>query len=134
MSAVGVVSIALGLLIVCIRGPLVVAPGAWLRWFRWQIETNNRVRMLAAFVLVPSAAMVWAGTTDDSTLAGVLMIWGAFGLVMGPILVVFPGPYRTFASGFLPAAEEERLPGWRLLGILNVVGGSLLIYVGVLAF
>ncbi len=133
MSSVGIVGIGVGLLLASMRGPLVVAPAAWLRWFRWQIETNRRTRIFGGFVLMVVAGMVWAGTTEDSLLAVVLRLWGLGGLVIVPLLVIFPGAFRTFASGFLPAAEEERLPGWRVLGMLNVVGRLLLVYVGVLA-
>ena len=133
MSAVGVVSIALGLLVVCGRGPLVVAPAAWLRWLRGLIETNKTTRIFAAFLMVISAAMVWAGTADATALAVILRLWGLLGLVLASLMVISPGPWREFASAFFPAVGDTRLPGWRMIGVLNVIVGSLLVYFGVLA-
>ena len=83
--------------------------------------------------MILAAGMVWAGTTEDSLLAVVLRLWGLPGFVILPLLLLFPSGFRTFASAFLPAAEEGSLPGWRLVGILNVVVGFLLIYFGGLA-
>jgi hypothetical protein len=133
MSVVGVVSIALGFLIVCARGPLVVAPAAWLRWFRVLVETNKTTRVFAAFLLIVSAAMVWAGTTDETALAVILRLWGVLGLVLAPLMVIFPGPCREFIGAFFPTVGEMRLPGWRLIGVLNVIVGSLLVCFGALA-
>ncbi len=97
------------------------------------IETNKTTRTFAAFLLIVSAAVVWAGTTDDTTLAVILRLWGLLGLVRAPLMMIFPGPWREFIGAFLPAAGETRLPGWRLIGTLNVIVGSLLVYFGVLA-
>lgn len=72
MSAVGIVSIAVGVVTVCGRIPLVVAPAATLRWFKGMIMTNGRIRVLGAFVLLLGATMVWAGASEDSGLAAIL--------------------------------------------------------------
>ncbi len=133
MSAVATATISLGLLVVCTRGPLAVAPAATLRRFRQLIATNNRTRILGAFLLTLGAAMVWAGTTEDSTLASLLTL---VGLVISPIatlVVIFPGGYRELARAILPALDDESLPGWRLIGILGTSVGLVVIYVGVLA-
>ena len=62
MSAVGIVGIVLGLLVVIGRGvPLMVAPATYLRWFRGLIRTNNTTRMFGALLLILCAAMAWAG-------------------------------------------------------------------------
>ena len=123
----------MGLLVICGRGPLVVAPAAVLRRRAALIETNTRTRILGIFVLILSAAMVGAGTTGDSTLALILTLWGSLGLVVGLLVTVFPGPFRDLARAFLPSDEGGLLPGWRMVGVLNIVAGFLLIYFGALA-
>ncbi|MBW2694786.1 MAG: hypothetical protein JRE57_19545 [Deltaproteobacteria bacterium] len=60
MSEVGVVSIVVGVVVVCGRGALLVAPAATLHWFEGVIATNGGTRVLGAFVLTLGAAMVWA--------------------------------------------------------------------------
>ena len=134
MSAVGIVTITLGLLVVFARGgPLVVAPAAYLRLVRELLQTNNRTWILGAVLLGICAAMVWAGTTDDSVLAGFLMLGGMSGIAVGTALMILPGVFRRFVTAFLPAVEEERLPGWRVFGIAVTSAGFLLVYFGVLA-
>ena len=134
MSPVGIVSIALGLLVVCTRGPLLVAPAATLRWFRGVIETSSGIRMLGAILLILGAAMIWAGATEGSTLASVLTIWGwAIVAIATLALLIFPGVYREIAIPLLPTDEEESLSGWRLIGTLGSTIGLVLIYFGALA-
>jgi hypothetical protein len=131
MSKVGLVTLALGLLVVGTRGPLAVAPAATLRGFRRLVSTNNGVRSLVAVVLILGAAMVMAGMTEDSAFAGLVTVVGWWICAIGTLVVVFPAWYRELAHALLPAVQEERLPGWRLLGILGTSVGLLLIYVGV---
>ena len=56
---------------------------------------------------------------------------GIAGVPVGTALVILPGAFRKAANEFLPAVEKERLPGWRMLGIVVTSAGFLLIYVGV---
>ena len=134
MSAVGIVYIGMGLLALCARGPLLVAPAATLRWLSGVIETDSSIRILGVIAVVFGAAMIGAGATEHSTLATILTIWGWFTVVVCIwALILFPDAYRKLVVVFLPAEAEERLPGWRLLGALGVIFGLFLIYFGVLA-
>ena len=133
MSAVGVVTIAFGLLIVCTRGPLAVAPAATLRRFRVLIATDRPTRILGAVVLILGAAMVWAGTTEDSSFASLLMVVGLWIGAAGAFLVILPGGYRGLVRFFLPEVETGRLIGWRLIGILGTTIGLVLIFIGIRA-
>ena len=110
-----------------------VAPAAYLRWVRGQLQSNTAIRILAALLLGICAAMVWAGSTADSELAGLLAFGGMLGIAVGAALVFLPGVLRALITAFLPAVEEERLPGWRVFGIAVTSAGFLLAYVGVLA-
>ena len=133
MSVVGIVTIAFGLLVVCTRGPLAVAPAATLRRFRGLIATNRPTRILGAVVLILGAAMVWAGTTEDSSFASLLMVVGLWIGAAGALLVILPGGYRGLVRFFLPDVAKGRLLGWRLLGVLGTSIGLLVIYIGVRA-
>ncbi len=134
MSAVGIVSIAVGVVAVCVRGALLVAPAATLRWFKGTIGTNGRIRVLAAFALTLGATMVRAGASADSGLADVLSVFGW--VIVGistPALVLFPGAYLALANAILPSDPSASLTGWRLRGLAGVIAGVLLIYFGALA-
>ena len=134
MNAVGIVSIALGVLVACARLPLALAPAATLRWFKRLIETNRNLRIFGAALVVLGATLVWAGSTADTTLASVLEFFGWLIIAISTfLLVIFPAAYRAFAIGLLPPDDEENLRGWRLIGILGTIAGLVLIYFGALA-
>lgn len=134
MSEVGVMSIVVGVVVVCSRAALLVAPAATLRWFEGVIATNGRIRVLGAVVLTLGVAMVWAGASEQSGLATVLSVvgWAIVG-ISTLALVLFPAAYRAIAEAVLPPAAEADLIGWRFLGLLGVSIGGLLIYFGALA-
>ncbi len=134
MSAVGIVSIALGIFVVCGRGSLLVAPAPTLRWFEVTLASNSRLRTLGALMVALGAAMAWAGASGDSGLAIFLRVfgWGIVGVSM-LMLVLFPGAYRAIADPFLPAETGGSLLLWRFRGLAGTLIGVLIIYFGALA-
>ncbi len=134
MNEVGIVSIVLGVLVVCGQGFQVVAPVATLGWFQRLISSDGRMRTAGAFLVAIGAVMVWAGNSEDSGLAGVLLFLGLASVAGSTLLLVlFPGAYRALAGVFLPSDSSGRLVGWRIHGLVGVIVGVLLIYFGVLA-
>ncbi len=133
MSAAGIVTIALGVLVVFGRGALLVAPEPSLRWFKETIASNGRLRTLGAFLVTLGAAMAWAGASEDSGLATFLTIfgWGIVG-ISTLLLVLFPGAYRAIANPFLPS-DTSSLLLWRFAGLAGMAVGVLIIYFGALA-
>jgi hypothetical protein len=134
VSEVGVASIVFGVVMVCSRGPLLLAPAATLGWFERLIETNGRIRALGAVALMLGTAMVWAGASEHGGLATILLVigWAVIGSST-LALVLFPATYRSIAEAVLPSDTDEDLIGWRFLGLLGVIIGGLLIYYGALA-
>ena len=133
MSSVGIVTIALGVLVVCGRGPMLVAPEPSLRWFQELIDTNGRLRLLGGFMIVLGAAMAWAGASEDNVLASILTVFGWYSIGMSTLLLVlFPGVYRAIANPFLPS-DTSNLFLWRFAGLVGVLFGGVLIYFGALA-
>jgi len=131
MSAVGIVSIAVGLLIMVSRGLLVLAPAATLRWFGGIIQSEANTRIFGTCVLLVAAPMIWAGASEPSGLATVLFIFGVFIVVVSlPALVFFPRAYMAIADGFLPADSDTGLFAWRMLGLAGVVIGAALFMAG----
>jgi hypothetical protein len=136
MSRVAVVSIVLGVVVVCSRGALLVAPAVTLGWFEALIATDGRIRALGAFALTLGATMAWAGTSEYTGLATILRLGGwAIVAFSTPTLVLFPTAYRAIADSVLPSSSDSDsdLAGWRLLGLIGVILGGLLIYFGALA-
>jgi hypothetical protein len=128
------VSIVVGVVVVCGRGALLVAPAATLHWFEGLIATNSGTRALGAFVLTLGAAMIWAGASEHNGLATVLSVVGWVIVGISTLaLVLFPAVYRAIAEAILPSAADSDLIGWRFVGLLGVSIGGLLIYFGALA-
>ena len=134
MSAVGIVTIALGVIVVCGRGTLLVAPASTVRWFKETIASNGRLRTLGAFLVPLGAAMAWAGPSEDSGLATFLTVfgWGVLG-ASTLVLVLFPGIYRAIATPFLPSDASGSLFLWRFRGLAGTLVGVVIIYFGALA-
>jgi hypothetical protein len=134
VSVIGITSIALGILIICLRAPLLVAPAATLRRVHLLIATNATIRILGGIVLIVGALMVWAGTTGYGTLATVLTIWGwaMIGVALVTLLL-FPNLYRGLVRALIPDPVGGSLPGWRLVGLIGAGVGLLMIYVGIRA-
>ena len=131
MSAVGVVSILLGLLIAVSRTFLVLFPAATLRWTENLIlQTEKRTRTYGICVLPVPGLMIWAGASEESGLAAALLIFGLFMLAAIPWLVFFPRSFMEFCGMFLPPDVNSRLIGWRVIGMLGLMLSAVLIYLG----
>jgi hypothetical protein len=130
MSSAGIVCIIFGFLIVIYCGLIVVAPAITLRWNKDMISTETRVRTLGLYALVLPALLIWAGASEDSGLANVLLIIGLFYLLVAiPWLVFFPRSYMEFANPLLPS----NLMVWRVLGLLSAIVGLVLVRIGLSA-
>jgi hypothetical protein len=133
MNVVGIATIALGLFVLATRLPLVVAPAATVMAYRSALGTIPRVRGIGVVVVLLGAAATWAGTTENSALAGILTILGCWVVLLGGgCLLLFPGTYREFVYALLPEEGAVELLKWRVLGALGSILGLTLVYYGVL--
>ena len=131
MSAVGVVSITVGVLALCLRASTLVAPAATLRWFTRAISTNGPIRVMGTCAVILGATMAWAGAAEDSTLAFILSFAGwAFVVMCTPAMVLFPGAYRALFNVAMPSDASTTLTVLRMRGVTGVIAGGLLIYFG----
>ncbi len=142
MSALGIVSIAVGVLGVGYGGFVFVAPASVLRWFTRTTTTNGRTRTFGAFLLPLGLAMIWAGASEQgsldlngqSTLAFILSLIGWVLVVfMTTALVLFPGSFRAIIQAFVPSDLSGSLIGWRLLGLVRIAISAPFVYFGALA-
>ena len=134
MSKAGIVAMFFGALIVCRRGPLLLAPAATLRWFGEAIKTEARTRMLGAFAVLIAWLMIWSGIDENSGLAAIMFILGVFIFVIAiPALVLFPRVYMSVAESVLPADFGTNLFGWRMFGLVGVIIGVAFFMAGMAA-
>lgn len=142
MSAVGIVSIAIGVLGICYGGYIVLKPAALLRWFRHAVNTDRRIRVLGVCLLPLGVVLVLAGASEgagfdlngQSTLALVLSILGWAWLAFFTLpLVLAPQFIRVAIEVLVPNVLSGSLIGWRLLGIVRVAISAAFVYFGALA-
>ncbi len=132
MSSAGIVATFLGVLVICSRGPLLLVPASALRWFGEAIKTEGRTRIFGAIVALIAVPMIWSGISEDTSLAGVLLIFGVFVLVFAvPALVLFPRVYMSLGNSVVPDDLSGNLLGWRILGLVGVIIGVAIVMVGV---
>ena len=131
MSMSGIVTICLGLLIICSRSPLIFVPASALGWFRAAIKTKNRTRGMGAIVVLISLPMIWSGMSEESELAVFLFIFGGILLFIGILgLLLFPGFYMSIAEIFVAEDPDSNLFGWRMIGLVAVIIGVYIVRVG----
>ena len=131
MSAVGIVSIAVGVFSVCARFYTLVAPAATLLWLKKITRTNASIRKMGATGLALGGAMIWAGASEETGLAGVLLFFGwAIAGMCTTLLVVFPGGYRAIIDRALSVEESDFLIFLRGRSVVGIIIGALLIYFG----
>ena len=136
MSTAGMVAMFLGVLIICLRAPLIIIPRTTLRAFAKVVSTETGTRGLGVLsTLIFSAPMIWAGVAENSGLAEFLLILGIFILAVAVLaLVLFPRTYMSIAESFLPPEESDsNLFGWRLLGVVSVIIGGAIFVAGLRA-
>ncbi len=134
MSKAAVVSMLLGALVFCCRGPLLLAPAATLRLFGEVVKTETRTRMFGIFAVLIALLMIWSGIDENSGLASIMFIFGVLILVITiPDLVLFPRGYMSVANSMLPADPDTNLIGWRILGLVNIIIGVAFFRAGMVA-
>ena len=131
MNSVGLVTMFLGVLVIAVRGPLLIAPGATIRQFHALTATKTRIRGLGVALATMAMLVLWGGSSEEGALASFLLIVGCFLLFVAvPWLLLFPQTYKDLVDAFVPENTLGNLVVWRLLGVVGVCFGGLIFYVG----
>lgn len=128
MTVLQILTVAMGLLIIALRGPLIFAPVATRGFYLRLIATPRRVRAMAG-VLAPLGLVLVAGARSGEDLAAIVMaVLGWMLLAGGAFLVLFPALYQQIAEAVLEALDK---PGaLRAIGVLGVAVGVFLVSLG----
>ena len=132
MDSSSIICVAVGILVIVGRGPLIFAPNATLRFYdRWLLSTNARFRVYG--VVVATLAMVLLFSDfGEGVLSGWLLAFGWLLATMALLFLVLPNFFRRILQtifGYINKSVDERI--MRIVGLLSVVFGLALIYVGV---
>ena len=126
MSAFGLFLAAIGALIICTRGPLIVAPQATRSFYMRLI--GERMRGWGVIAGVIGAAFMLAAQTTTGIAASISFWLGVFIVTLGfTSMMFFPKKMRAVAETAWGSFSE---PVLRLLGVVSVAAGALLIYYG----
>ena len=111
--------------------PLIFTPRKALAALRFVFYTETRTRLLGGVITTLEIPMIWAGLTENSDLAGFLLVFGIFILMITILgLVIFPQAYMGLVESLMPKETDTNLFGWRLLGVVAVIVGTAIFNVG----
>ena len=132
MDSLAVICIVVGTLTIVVRGPLLVAPRATLRFYeRLIFSTNARFRVFGVVFATLAMALLFSDF-GEGVLAGLLHTFGWFMATVALLFLVLPNVFRRFFQtifGYIEKSVDERI--MRIVGFVGVVFGLALIYVGV---
>jgi len=132
MDSLSIFCIVLGILTIVGRGPLIFAPSATLRAYdRLFISTNTRLRAFAV-VIAALAMTLLLLPFGDGSLAVFLHAVGWVMAVVALGILVFPDVVRRFVRNIFSFVENAVGDAVvRVLGLLAVVLGFALVYIGI---
>ena len=132
MDSLSVTCIAVGILIIAMRAPLIFAPRAALRFYdRVLFSTNVRCRAFSVVIAIVAVTLLLLAF-DNGPLAGFLYVAGWI-LAGGTVFIlVRPSIFRGFWRSMFSFVEHSvPAPFVLVRGVLGVLAGVALIYVGV---
>ena len=131
MDSFSIICIAVGILVIVGRGPLIFAPSATLRFYdRWLLSTNARFRVFGVVFATLAMALLFSDF-GEGVLAGLLHTFGWFMATVALLFLVLPNVLRRFIQTIFGYIEESVDNGIvRIVGLLSVVFGLALIYLG----
>ena len=132
MDSLSIICIAVGILVIVGRGPLIFAPSATLRFYdRWLFSTNARFRVVGVVIATLAMALLLSDF-GEGVPSGFLHAVGWFLGTAARFVLVLPNVLRRFVQTIFGYIEESVNDGVvRIVGLLAVVVGLALIYVGV---
>ena len=132
MDSLSIICIAVGILVIVRRGPLIFAPSATLRFYdRWILSTNARFRAFGVVIATLAMALLFSDF-GKGVLAGLLHTFGWFMATVALLFLLLPNVLRRFIQtifGYIEKSVDDGIV--RIVGFVGVVFGLALIYVGV---
>ena len=112
MDSLSISCIAVGILAIVRRGPLIFAPNATLRFYdRWMFSTNARFRVFGVVFATLAMALLFSDFGEE-VLAGLLHTFGWFMATVALLWLVLPNVFRRFFQtifGYIEKSVDERI-------------------------
>jgi uncharacterized protein YjeT (DUF2065 family) len=126
MSAVSVMSIIFGIVIILGRAPLVFAPGAALRLVRRTINNKGTLRIVGIFTAVLGLTLI-AAAWDVHQSAALILYWLGWLIFCAALVELI---FTAFVQRITISIWSMNNTTARILGIVAVVIGAFFIYLG----
>ena len=132
MDSLSVVCIVLGTWVIVKRAPLIFAPRGTLRAYdRWVLATTNRIRTFGIAIAIFGITLVFI-PLGDAGLARLLHAGGVAMLAVAVSVLVLPKWTQQQVRRLVAFVElSVGDMGLRVIGLLSVVLGVFLIYLGI---
>lgn len=130
MSAVSIMSIIFGIIIIVGRAPLVVAPGATLRLIRRIINNRDTLRIVGVFTGVLGLALIASAWNADHSAALILSWLGWLIFCAALVELIFTAFVQRIAISIWSMNNTTA----RILGLVAVIIGAFFIYLGLEVF
>lgn len=130
MSAVSVMSIVFGIIIIFGRAPLVVAPEVTLQLIRRIINNKGTLRIAGIFSAVLGMALIAAAWGVDQSAALILSWLGWLIFCAALVELIFTAFVQRIAISIWSMKNATA----RILGLIAVVIGAFFVYLGIAVF
>ena len=131
MSALAWWSVAVGVLIILGRGPLIFAPAAAMRFYRTLIATPAPLRAIGVVIGAVGLLVAGAAWGGESGVERFMLGVGVLFALVAVLVLVAPAPYKRLAQAVLSFTDENvDTTIVRGIGVLGVAIGALFIYLG----
>ena len=130
MSAVALMSIIFGIVIILGRAPLVFAPGATLKLIRRIINNKNTLRIVGIITAVLGVALIASAWGVDQSAALILYWLGWFLVFAAAVELIFTAFVQRIANAIWSMNNTTA----RILGLFSVIIGAFFIYLGLVVF
>jgi hypothetical protein len=127
------VSVVAGAVIIAVRGPFVLAPTASSAAGRWLIASSARIRAAGVIFASLGLAMILSAHGSAQGAAWVISIIGWLWVLAAVfLLLIFTSFYQNIALGIMDALDDSAV--LRFLGVIGVLFGAFLVYLGIGVF
>jgi uncharacterized protein YjeT (DUF2065 family) len=130
MSAVSVMSIIFGIVIIVGRAPLVFAPDTTLRLIRRIINNKGTLRIVGIFTAVLGLALIASAWNADHS-AALILSWLGWLIFCAAVVELI---FTAFVQRIANAIWNMNNLTARILGVFAVVIGAFFVYLGIVVF
>jgi len=131
MNPLALTTLVIGVLAICLRGPMILFPKTVAGIFQKLIKSPASMQAMGFVFSVLGFLLAFFAWGEPGLAARVMLalglIWGLVSLIF---LVFFPSLYRSLALFFLDLDTSVL----RMIGVLGVALGAILVYLGLVVF